>query len=77
MQIRDAILNALAVSTPDQSGLSYADVLARVRKRFPKAKTSLADIRWNAYQCRNRVEGFDHVTIPTKRPHSSKGRKRP
>lgn len=43
-------------------GLSYSEVLARVRAQFPDARTSEADLRWNANQTR--------VKLPDIRPRS-------
>lgn len=36
-------------------GLSYQAVLARVREQFPDARTTEADLRWNANQTRAKL----------------------
>jgi len=73
--IRDSILKHLAVVSHYEKsggkrrsvGLLYADVLARVKKDHPHARTDVRDLRVAASMVRQNVSGFA-CKLPDKRP---------
>jgi len=59
-------------------GLAYPEIIKRVRHRLRKPKWTCEGItlRWTAAKVRNGAPGFEHGTLPQKRPHSAKGKTR-
>lgn len=56
----------------DSVGLSYAEILRRLRERFPEAGTSVACLRWYAVHTRGGDEGYEGVVLPYRRPRSGR-----
>lgn len=51
-------------------GMSYGEILKRVKARFPKSKISNGQLRWNAAMVRAEETGFENCTLPQKRPRT-------
>lgn len=51
-------------------GLSYADILDKIKDEFPDCGTNISCLRWYAVQIRNRQKGYGDRTLPRRRPRS-------
>lgn len=56
-------------------GLSFARVLARVKKQFPESKVCERDLRWTVTHVRYGSQGFENCKLPVKRARPTHKRK--
>jgi hypothetical protein len=66
---------------PSSVGLSYAEIIRRVRLKFPSAKTTPGSMRWYAAGCRSGnarsggVTRFPGIKLPQRRPNPYEARR--
>ena len=56
-------------------GIPYAEVIERIKYEFDGAETSVSCLRWYAVKVRGGDQGYEHATLPQRRPRAKVAKK--